>query len=139
MLTGLKDKWKGTLVMIGQPAEEIGAGAKAMLDQGLFEKFPRPDYCLALHSFANLPAGKVGVCEGFALANVDFVDIKVRGRGGHGAFPHTTKDPVVVINCGVGHVFNQQLFSQKQIILQPVFVFYNFEPFLDENVSDRPF
>lgn len=96
MLTGLKDKWKGTLVMIGQPAEEIGTGAKAMLDEGLFEKFPRPDYCLALHSNSVIPAGKVGVCEGFALANVDFVDIKVHGKGGHGAYPHTTKDPVVL-------------------------------------------
>ena len=96
MLTGLKDKWQGTLVMIGQPAEEIGAGAKSMLDAGLFEKFPRPDYCLALHSNSAIPAGKVGVCEGFALANVDFVDIKVRGKGGHGAYPHTTKDPVVL-------------------------------------------
>ncbi|TDI85872.1 MAG: amidohydrolase, partial [Caldithrix sp.] len=96
MLTSLKDRWKGTLVMIGQPAEEIGAGAKSMLDDDLFEKFPRPDYCLALHSNSAIPAGKVGVCEGFALANVDFVDIKVRGKGGHGAYPHTTKDPVVL-------------------------------------------
>jgi hippurate hydrolase len=96
MLTDLRDKWKGTLVMIGQPAEEIGTGAKAMLDEGLFEKFPRPDYCLALHSNSVIPAGKVGVCEGFALANVDFVDIKVHGKGGHGAYPHTTKDPVVL-------------------------------------------
>lgn len=96
LLSQLKNQWRGTLVMIGQPAEETGTGAKAMLEDGLFTKFPRPDYCLALHSNASLPAGKVGVCEGYALANVDFVDLKIRGVGGHGAYPHTTKDPVVI-------------------------------------------
>ncbi|MFQ6112896.1 MAG: amidohydrolase [bacterium] len=96
LLSQLKEKWRGTLLMIGQPAEETGTGAKAMLEDGLFTKFPRPDYCLALHSSAALPAGRVGICEGYALANVDFVDLKIFGVGGHGAYPHTTKDPVVI-------------------------------------------
>ena len=96
LLSRLKGEWSGTLVMIGQPAEERGAGAKAMLEDGLYERFPRPDFALALHSNASLPAGDVGYCSGYALANVDSVDITVRGAGGHGAYPHTTKDPIVI-------------------------------------------
>jgi hippurate hydrolase len=96
VLAGLKDRWKGTLVFIGQPAEEIGAGARMMLEAGLFKKFPRPDYALALHCAANLPYGSVAYTEGLAMANVDSVDIVVRGKGGHGAAPHTTIDPVVI-------------------------------------------
>jgi amidohydrolase len=95
-LAQLKDQWKGTLVLIGQPAEERSGGAIAMLNEGLFEKFPRPDYGLALHSNASLPAGKVGYTEGGIMASVDAVDITIRGVGGHGALPHTTKDPVVI-------------------------------------------
>lgn len=96
ILAQMKNSWKGTLVMIGQPAEERGAGARAMLADGLFERFPRPDFALALHSNAALPAGTVGYCEGYALANVDMVDINIYGSGGHGAYPHTTKDPIVL-------------------------------------------
>jgi hippurate hydrolase len=96
VLAGLKDRWHGTLVFIGQPAEEIGAGARLMLEDGLFKKFPRPDYCLALHCAADIPHGSVGYTAGQALANVDAVDITVRGKGGHGAAPHTTIDPVVI-------------------------------------------
>ena len=96
MLVNLKDSWGGTLVMIGQPAEERGAGARMMLDDGLFQKFPRPDFALALHASATVPAGKVAYCEGFILANVDMVDITVFGEGGHGAYPRTTKDPIVL-------------------------------------------
>ncbi len=96
LLTEARDQWTGTLVMIGQPAEERGAGAKAMLDAGLYEKFPRPDYALALHTDASLEAGKIGWVPGYALANVDSVDVTVRGKGGHGAYPHTTKDPVAL-------------------------------------------
>ncbi len=96
VLSQLKDQWKGTLVMIGQPSEERGSGAKAMLDGGLYDRFPKPDYALALHSDASLAAGKVGWVPGYALANVDSVDIEVRGKGGHGAFPQATKDPVVL-------------------------------------------
>ncbi len=96
LLTKLKDQWHGTLVMIGQPAEERGSGARAMIADGLFTRFPRPDYAIALHDHSNLPAGTVGYCPGYALANVDAVDIIVRGVGGHGAYPQTTKDPIVM-------------------------------------------
>jgi len=96
VLAGMKDRWQGTLVFIGQPAEEIGAGARHMLAAGLFKKFPRPDYCLALHCDGNRPHGSIAYTEGLALANVDSVDIVVRGKGGHGAAPHTTIDPVVI-------------------------------------------
>ena len=90
-----KDKWRGTLMMIGQPAEERGAGAKAMLEDGLFEQFPKPDFAVALHVDSSHPTGTVGYLAGYALANVDSVDITCRGRGGHGAYPHTTIDPIV--------------------------------------------
>jgi amidohydrolase len=96
VLAGLKDRWQGTLVFIGQPAEEIGAGARAMLQDGLFKKFPRPDYCLALHCDARQAHGHIAYTDGLALANVDTVDILVRGKGGHGAAPHTTVDPIVL-------------------------------------------
>lgn len=91
-----KKNWKGTLVFIAQPAEERSGGAKNMLKDGLFKDFPYPDYALALHVNASLPAGKVGVCSGYALANVDMMDITIYGEGGHGAYPHTTKDPIVL-------------------------------------------
>jgi hippurate hydrolase len=91
-----RDQWSGTLVMILQPAEEIGDGAKAMLDDGLYTRFPKPDYVMAFHDAAQFPAGHIGYADGFALANVDSVDIVVPGVGGHGAYPHTTKDPVVL-------------------------------------------
>ncbi|HXT57128.1 MAG TPA: amidohydrolase [Pirellulales bacterium] len=90
-----KDRWHGTVVFIGQPAEERGEGALQMLDAGLFEKFPKPDFALAMHVDSTLASGRVGYLAGYALANVDSVDIKLRGRGGHGAFPHTTIDPIV--------------------------------------------
>jgi hippurate hydrolase len=96
VLAALKDKWKGTVVFIGQPAEEVGAGARMMLDAGLFKKFPKPDYCLALHCDGFRPHGTVAYTEGLALANVDSVDLTIRGKGGHGAAPHTTIDPVVL-------------------------------------------
>ena len=91
-----KDSWQGTLMMVAQPAEEVGGGAKAMLADGLFEKFAKPDHILALHVSANLPAGTVGIKSEYALASVDSVDIRVFGKGGHGAYPHTTVDPIVL-------------------------------------------
>jgi amidohydrolase len=90
-----KDLWHGTLVIIGQPAEERGSGAEAMLAAGLFTKFPRPDFALALHCESFTPTGKVALSPGYSLANVDTVDIEVKGRGGHGAAPDTTIDPIV--------------------------------------------
>lgn len=95
-LIAAKEDWSGTLIMIAQPAEELGNGAKAMIADGLFERFPQPDYNLALHVSAGAPSGQVAYSSGYALANVDSVDITVKGVGGHGAYPHTTKDPVVV-------------------------------------------
>ncbi|GGY42248.1 amidohydrolase [Parvularcula lutaonensis] len=95
-LMNRKDDWSGTLIAILQPAEEIGEGAKAMLDDGLYDRFPTPDYVLGLHDAAQMPAGMVGYSSGWALANVDSVDLYVKGVGGHGAYPHTTKDPIVI-------------------------------------------
>nr|WP_315380031.1 amidohydrolase [uncultured Sphingomonas sp.] len=95
-LAAMKDRWHGTVVMIAQPAEERGRGAKAMLDDGLFTRFPKPAYAIAFHDSASLPAGQIGVTPGYALANVDSVDIVVKGVGGHGAYPHTTRDPIVL-------------------------------------------
>ncbi len=95
-LVARKDQWSGTLVMILQPAEEIGSGAKAMLDDGLFTRFPKPDYVLGFHDAAQFKAGMIGYSPGYALANVDSVNIKVHGIGGHGAYPNTTKDPIVL-------------------------------------------
>jgi amidohydrolase len=96
VLAAMKDRWSGTLVLIGQPAEEISGGALAMLRDGLFTRFPAPDYVLALHVGGDAPAGEIGHVEGPVYANVDSVDIVVRGLGGHGARPHSTRDPVVL-------------------------------------------
>jgi hippurate hydrolase len=95
-LVAMKDGWSGTLVMILQPGEETGEGAKAMLADGLYTRFPKPAAALAFHDAAALPAGVIGVTPGYALANVDSVDITVKGVGGHGAYPQTTKDPIVL-------------------------------------------
>src|SRR5215212_8014228 len=95
-LAATKGQWSGTLVMILQPGEEVGLGAKAMLDDGLYTRFPKPDVLLAFHDSASLPAGVIVVTQGYALANVDSVDIIVKGVGGHGAYPQATKDPIVL-------------------------------------------
>lgn len=95
-LVANRASWSGTLMMIGQPAEERGGGARLMLADGLFSRFPNPTHALAFHDAASFPAGMIGFTPGFALANVDSVDIQVRGVGGHGAYPHTTRDPVVL-------------------------------------------
>jgi amidohydrolase len=95
-LAAMKGQWSGTLVMILQPGEETGEGARAMLDDGLYSRFPKPGHVLAFHDSAAMPAGTIGITPGYALANVDSVDITVRGLGGHGAYPHTTKDPIVL-------------------------------------------
>src|SRR5882672_1892614 len=96
MLSEMKDRWHGTLILIGQPAEETIDGARAMLRDGLYTKFPKPDYTIALHDSADLEAGKVGYTPGYALASSTSVDIKIRGLGGHGSKPDATKDPVVL-------------------------------------------
>jgi amidohydrolase len=96
MMVETKDKWSGTLVLIGQPAEEGMGGAAAMLRAGLFTKFPKPNYVIALHDSSFLPAGTVAWHAGPMLAGADSVDITIRGYGGHGAAPYVTKDPIVI-------------------------------------------
>ncbi|MDX1476512.1 MAG: amidohydrolase [Saprospiraceae bacterium] len=92
----MKDQWSGTLMLIGQPAEEIGQGARMMLGAGLYERFGVPDYGIGLHCSPTIPAGQVGFGKGYTMANTESVDIKVFGVGAHGASPHMSIDPVVI-------------------------------------------
>ena len=103
-----RSDWSGTLMLILEPAEEVSGGARNMIKDGLFTRFPRPDFNLALHVSSGMEAGKVGYLPGWAMANVDSVDIIVKGLGGHGAYPHTTKDPIVL---------SAQIISQLQTIV----------------------
>src|SRR5436190_12164363 len=119
-LAAMKDQWSGTLVMILQPGEELGFGAKAMLDDGLYTRFPKPDVLLAFHDSASLPAGVIGVTRGYALANVDSVNIDVKGVGGHGAYPQNTKDPIVLASRIVMAL--QTLVSRENDPQQPAVV-----------------
>ncbi|MBI3005383.1 MAG: amidohydrolase [Ignavibacteriales bacterium] len=120
VLSQMKDKWRGTLVFIGQPSEERISGADAMLEDGLYSRFPKPDFAIALHDDASLEAGKVGLCEGYALASSNSVDITIRGVGGHGAYPHTTKDPVVLASQVV--VALQTIVSRENSPFDPAVV-----------------
>ncbi|RMF39264.1 MAG: amidohydrolase [Planctomycetota bacterium] len=95
ILSQHRDAWQGRLMLIGQPAEERGAGAAAMLRDGLFSRWGKPDFAVALHCESATPVGKVAVSPGYSLANVDSVDITVKGIGGHGSAPETTVDPIV--------------------------------------------
>jgi len=95
-LAKLKDQWHGAIVFVGQPAEEIGTGARALLKDGLYTRWPKPNYALGFHDNAQMQIGHVGVTEGYTYANVDSVDVTVHGTGGHGAYPHKTKDPIVL-------------------------------------------
>jgi amidohydrolase len=101
-LAAQKAEWSGTLVMILQPGEETGQGAKAMLDDGLFTRFPKPTHVLGFHDSASLPAGVIGYTPGPAFAAVDSVDVTVKGVGGHGAVPQNTRDPIVLASRIVG-------------------------------------
>ncbi len=120
LLATRRGAWSGTLVMIAQPAEEIGEGARAMLADGLYTRFPKPDYVLAFHNSADLAAGVLGTTRGFAMANVDSVDVLVRGVGGHGAAPQTTKDPIVLASAIVMRL--QTLVSRDQNPVDPAVV-----------------
>ena len=91
-----KERWSGTIVFIGQPAEETVGGARALLKAGLYNRFCKPDFALRFHDNADLQTGHIGVRPGYTYANVGSVDVTVRGIGGHGAYPHKTKDPVVL-------------------------------------------
>ncbi|MFN9184080.1 MAG: amidohydrolase [Planctomycetota bacterium] len=91
-----REQWQGTILFLGQPAEERGAGARAMLDDKLFERFGKPDYALAMHVSPNLSSQQVGILPGYTMANVDSIDIEITGKGGHGAIPQNTIDPIVI-------------------------------------------
>jgi amidohydrolase len=91
-----KDKWSGTVLFIGQPAEEAIGGARAMLDAGLYSRFPKPDFALALHCVGDGPVGSINYCPGPMLASSTSLTITIRGKGGHGAWPHRTVDPIVL-------------------------------------------
>ena len=119
-LAAMKVQWSGTLVMVLQPGEERVMGAKAMLEDGLFTRFPKPDYLLAFHDAATLPAGVIGVTNGYVLANVDTVNISVKGVGGHGAYPQNTKDPIVLASRIVTAL--QTLVSRENDPQQPAVV-----------------
>ena len=119
-LVAMKDQWSGTLVMILQSGEETGEGARAMLADGLYTRFPKPNYVFAFHDSASLPAGVIGVTPGFTTANVDTVDVLVRGVGGHGAAPQTTKDPIVLASRIV--LTLQTLVSREKNPLDPAVV-----------------
>src|SRR6202171_3530234 len=91
-----KQNWHGTLMLIGQPAEEGNSGARRMIDDGLFVRFPKPAVGVALHVGNNLPAGQVGITPGIYNTNSDAIRITIYGKGGHGAQPQTTIDPIVI-------------------------------------------
>ena len=95
-LQRLKDQWAGTIMFVAQPAEETGNGARALLKGGLYNRFGKPNFALGFHDKADLQTGHIGITPGYTYANVDSVDVTVRGVGGHGAYPHKTKDPVVL-------------------------------------------
>jgi len=120
LMSSIIDHWKGTVVFISQPAEEFGDGARKMIDDGLFGKLPTPDFVLALHVSATLEAGTIGYTSGYAYANVDAMELTVYGSGGHGAYPHTTNDPVVLaakIVLGL-----QTLVSREFSPLEPIVI-----------------
>ncbi|MBA3572155.1 MAG: amidohydrolase [Pyrinomonadaceae bacterium] len=96
MLSELKDQWRGTLIIVGQPAEETIDGARAMVKDGFFSRFPKPDFAIALHDSPDFAAGTVAVVPGYALASSTNLDIKIRGVGGHGSRPESAKDPIVL-------------------------------------------
>ncbi|RKH03997.1 amidohydrolase [Corallococcus praedator] len=117
LLARTKDRWRGTLMLVGQPAEEIGSGARQMLADGLFKRFPKPDFAVALHTVSTAAAGTVQFTPGYALASVDSVDVTLHGKGGHGAYPHTTVDPVVMAARTILSL--QTLISREKSPLEP--------------------
>lgn len=120
LLAQTTNSWRGTIVFIAQPAEELGNGADAMLKDGLYERFGRPDVAFALHDTPELPAGQIGFCSGYCFANVDSVDITFFGKGGHGAYPHKTIDPIVIGSRFVTSV--QTVVSRDNDPLEPAVI-----------------
>ena len=119
-LAKLKNQWHGTIVFVAQPAEETGNGARSLLKDGLYEKFGKPNFALGFHDKADLETGHIGVTEGYTYANVDSVDVTVRGVGGHGAYPHKTKDPIVL----AAEIINalQTIASRENNPLDPIVI-----------------
>src|SRR4026207_2083315 len=119
-LAQLKDQWHGTIVFVAQPAEELGTGARALLKDGLYDRFGKPNFALGFHDKADLQTGHIGVTEGYTSANVDSVDITVRGVGGHGASPHKKKDPIVL----AAQIINalQTIASRENNPLDPIVI-----------------
>jgi hippurate hydrolase len=115
-----RGSWSGTLVLIAQPAEEVVKGARAMLADGLFTRFPKPDFVVALHDDPKVAAGKLGVISGFSQASSDSVDVTIYGKGGHGAMPHTTIDPVLIAARTV--VAWQSIVSREKDPLEPAVI-----------------
>jgi hippurate hydrolase len=120
MLAQLKSQWHGTLMLIGQPAEEVVKGADGMLRDHLYERFPKPDYAIALHDNATLPAGQIGYTPGYLMASADSINVTIRGLGGHGASPQSTKDPVVMSAQFINAL--QTIVSREDSPLDPVVV-----------------
>src|SRR5438477_12333053 len=120
VLAKLKNQWHGTIVFVGQPAEELGAGARALLKDGLYEKFGKPNFALGVINKPDLGTGRIDMTEGNTTANVDTVDVNVRGVGGHGAYPHKTKDPIVL----AAEIINdwQTIISRENNPLDPIVV-----------------
>jgi hippurate hydrolase len=116
----LKDQWHGTIVFVAQPAEEIGTGARALLKDGLYDRFGKPNFALGFHDKADLQTGHIGATEGYTSANVDSVDVTVRGVGGHGGYPHKTKDPIVL----AAEIINawQTIVSRENNPLDPIVI-----------------
>jgi amidohydrolase len=119
-LRQMKDQWSGTIMFVGQPAEETVGGARALLKAGLYNRFGKPDFALGFHDKADLQTGHIGVTPGYTYANVDSVDVTVRGIGGHGAYPHKTKDPIVL----AAEMINawQTIVSRENNPLDPIVV-----------------
>ncbi len=120
MLAELKSQWHGTIVLVGQPAEEVVAGAKGMLADNLYQRFGKPDYIVAFHDTPLIPAGKVGYTPGWFLASADSINVTIRGVGGHGANPQVTKDPVVAAAEFITQL--QTIASRERSPLDPVVV-----------------
>jgi len=119
-LAKLKDQWHGTILFVAQPAEETGNGARALLKAGLYDRFGKPNFALGFHDKADLETGHIGVTEGYTYANVDSVDVTVRGVGGHGAYPHKTKDPIVLAAEMIGAW--QTVASRENNPLDPIVI-----------------
>lgn len=111
VLVNSKERWKGTIVFVGQPAEETISGAKAMIEDGVLDRFPKPEHLLALHSSGRYKAGTINMAPGYALANVDSFDVTLKGKGAHGSSPHMSIDPITM---AAEFVFGMQLLVNRE-------------------------